>query len=146
VPSAGDTLRAAEAAAREEAAREEPARLTTSGSPGAAAALPATAVRAALADYARAIETRDLAELARAHPGMTADQRRAWKTFFAAVDHLRASLAVETLEPRGDSVHARVRGSYEYRNRRPQRAERSDVTFEAMFIRDSAGWRLRRVE
>jgi hypothetical protein len=39
-----------------------------------------------------------------------------------------------------------VRGSYEFQNRSPNRAERAPVRFRATVTRSAEGWRLRAVE
>jgi hypothetical protein len=103
-------------------------------------------VTAALADYTRAIEARDLGALRRAYPGMTAAQQRAWRSFFGSVSDVRTDLAVANLRGDGDDVLADVRGSYEFQNRAPHRAERTPVRFRATVTRGPDGWRLRTVE
>jgi serine/threonine-protein kinase len=103
-------------------------------------------VDAVLAEYARAIEARDLVALRRAYPGMTADQQRGWRTFFASVRDVRTRLAVAGVRGVGDHVVADVRGSYEFQNRSPNRAERAPVRFRATVTRSAEGWRLRAVE
>lgn len=116
------------------------------GAANRAAASTAAGIRAAVAEYANAIEARDLASLGRVYPDMTAQQRRAWATFFGSVADLRARLEVEDITTAGATAQVRVRGTYEYQNLRPHRAERSPVRFTATLARDASGWRVRTVE
>ncbi|GJG86872.1 hypothetical protein tb265_20530 [Gemmatimonadetes bacterium T265] len=110
------------------------------------AATSAAGVRAALAEYAQAIEARDLASLRRVYPGMTEEQRRAWVAFFGGVSDLHARLVVGDVTSAGGTAQARVRGTYEYQNLHPHRTERSPVSFTATLARDGSGWRVRTVE
>lgn len=117
---------------------------STVASRDAASAL--TGAQAALAEYLGAIEARDLDRLARAYPGMTEPQRRAWTTFFGSVANFRPRLVVDQLRPAGATARAHVRGAYEYENVRPRRAERLPVSFNVTLARDAGGWRVRAVE
>ncbi len=105
-----------------------------------------TGVRAAVAEYGGAIESRDLARLERVYPGMTEAQRRAWAAFFGSATDLRARLVVDEVTVTGATALARVRGTYEYENARPRRAERAAVSFTATLAREGEAWRVRAVE
>lgn len=106
----------------------------------------ASGVRAAVAEYATAIEARDLAWLRRVYPGMTEKQRSGWVAFFGSVANLHTRLVVGEITTAGATVQARVHGMYEYQNLRPHRAERLPVSFTATLTRDASGWRVRTVE
>jgi hypothetical protein len=124
-----------------------PAAGTSGEAGGTEAASRAAGVLAAVADYTSAIEARDLARLARAYPAMTEQQRRGWTTFFNSVADLRARLVVAGITTVGTTAaRAHVRGTYEYQNLRPHRAERSPVSFTVLVARDATGWRVRAVE
>lgn len=123
---------------------------TTSNTGAAATTTPearsAAGVHAAVIEYGNAVESRDLGRLARVYPGMTESQRRAWATFFGSVAGLRARLVVDEVTVAGATALARVRGTYEYENLRPRRAEHAPVSFTATLARDGTGWRVRTVE
>ena len=106
----------------------------------------AAGVRAAVAEYANAIEARDLGWLRRVYPGMTESQRQAWAVFFGSVGELRTRFVVRELTAVGETAQVQVRGTYEYQNLRPHRTERSPVSFTATLTREGPGWRVRTVE
>lgn len=99
----------------------------------------------ALALYARAIESRNLAQLRNAYPGLTSEQQRVWEEFFQSVRDLEASLSVEQLDLTGSTAEVRVEGSYRYRNPSLGRNERLPVTFRATLEREPGGWHLRSI-
>jgi serine/threonine protein kinase len=95
-----------------------------------------------IADYGRALESLDVREVRRAYPGLTAAQQQGWSEFFESVRKLKASLTVTTLKVDGVTAEATVSGLYEYENATTGRAERRPVTFRAVLVADSTGWRL----
>jgi serine/threonine protein kinase len=100
---------------------------------------PRPQIEQALERYRRAIESRDLARLGTAYPGLTADQERAWRDFFASVSDLSATLKIQELEVAGGRAEAQVTGTYEFRSGTRQTQH---VELTAIFERESAGWRL----
>lgn len=119
---------------------------TEAASTEAARSSSATDVWAAFAEYANAIEARDLARMRRVYPGMPEQQRQAWATFFGSVADLHAPLIADQITVDGATAQVRVRGTYEYQNLRPHRAERSAVRFKVTLARDASGWQIRAVE
>jgi serine/threonine protein kinase len=93
-------------------------------------------------EYARALESRDVGQVRRAYPGLTAAQQQSWKDFFASVRRLKAGLTVTAVHLAGLTAEAIVSGVYEYDNATTGRAERRQVTFRAMLLADPGGWRL----
>src|SRR6266568_326955 len=93
-------------------------------------------------DYARALESRDVAQVRRAYPGLTSGQQQSWQDFFQSVRNLKASLTVTAVHLSGLTAEAIVSGIYEYDNARTGGAERRPVTFRALLGVDSSGWRL----
>jgi serine/threonine-protein kinase len=93
-------------------------------------------------DYARALEARDVGQVRRAYPGLTSAQEQSWQDFFQSVRNLKAGLTVTAVHLSGLMAEAIVSGVYEYDNARTSRAERRPVTFRAMLVVDSGGWRL----
>jgi len=99
-------------------------------------------VGAEIAAYARALGTRDLGEVRRAYPGLSASQRNAWRDFFQGVRKLQTILRVTAVEFKGDTAEAEVSGVYDFVNNTSGRPDRQTVTFRATLVQDSTGWRL----
>jgi serine/threonine-protein kinase len=97
------------------------------------------AIERVLENYRRAIESRDLAQLRAAYPGLTAEQERAWRDFFGSITHITATLTVRSLETAGDQAQARIAVTYEYRARANQ-TQNLDLT-AALALRPS-GWQI----
>jgi serine/threonine-protein kinase len=135
--------------------RPEPPRPTVSEPPAGSAAAPTpapvaiapspavtrAAISSIIASYARAIESRDIAELRRAYPGMTADQRRAFEDFFRSTRSLRAVLAVSDLQVDDPTAEARLTGTYEYVTTAGN-TEHRPVSFRATLRREGEAWKL----
>src|SRR6202165_2686575 len=136
----------------ERLARARAARVSARGRAGEPAAPPPAArppadprreIERVIADYAQALESRDLDQVRRVYPGLTAAQQQGWKDFFESVRGLKARLAVTALTIAGDTADVSVGGAYEYENVTTGRSERRPVTFRAILVADAAGWRLR---
>ncbi len=93
-------------------------------------------------DYARALESRDVGQVRRAYPGLTSPQQQSWQDFFQSVRNLKAGLTVTAVRLSGLTAETVVSGVYEYDNATTGRAERRPVTFRAILLVDSSGWRL----
>ncbi len=91
--------------------------------------------------YARAIESRDLAELRRVYPAMTGDQASAFGEFFKSTRTLRAALAVKSSRVDGNRGTARVAGTYEFTTT-AGRSQQQQVTFDVDLRRDGGSWKL----
>jgi serine/threonine-protein kinase len=102
---------------------------------------PPAEIAAVVTAYARALESRDIAELRRVFPGMTASQQRAFEDFFRATRSLRASLTASDLTVSGATATARLVGTYDYVTS-DGTSERRAVSFQAAFRRDDGAWRL----
>src|SRR5216117_4035630 len=136
----------AERQSRARAARDTQARRAAEP-PAAPAATPAPVdprpdIQRVIDDYARALESRDVAQVRRAYPGLTSGQQQSWQDFFQSVRNLKASLSVTAVRLSGLTAEAIVSGIYEYDNARTGGAERRPVTFRALLGVDSSGWRL----
>jgi serine/threonine protein kinase len=105
---------------------------------------PRPAITAIVNDYARAIGTRQVAEIRRIYAGMTTLQQSQWESFFGAVRSIQAALDIASLSVDGNTAVARVTGGYEFISR-TGRAERQPASFEATFERDGDRWVMRRV-
>jgi len=142
----------AERAARSRGARDtEPRRVAESPPPAPppapvpvapVAADPRPDIQSVVADYAVALESRDIGQVRHAYPGLTATQQGSWQTFFDRVRNLKANLSVASMSVADASAEATVSGVYEYDNASTGRAERRPVTFHATLARDANGWRI----
>ncbi|HYL21262.1 MAG TPA: protein kinase [Gemmatimonadales bacterium] len=136
----------AERAARSRAVRDTP-QPRPPEQPAAPAARPVPVdprpdIQRAIDDYARALESRDVDQVRRAYPGLTTAQQQSWKGFFESVRNLKAGLKVTAVTFAGVTAEAIVSGVYEYDNASSGRTERRPVTFRALLVVDSTGWRL----
>jgi serine/threonine-protein kinase len=102
---------------------------------------PSVEIEAIVATYARAIESRDVAEVRRAYPGATQAQLKGFEDFFKTVRSMRVSFSIGSLDVQGDAADARLSGAYDYVTN-AGKTERQPVNIQASFRRDGAGWRL----
>ena len=92
--------------------------------------------------YTAALESRDVEQVRRAYPGLTAAQQESWRGFFDRVRNLKANLSVASLSVAGATADAVVTGVYEYDNASTGRGERRPVTFRVTLTSDTIGWRI----
>src|SRR5262245_56350658 len=102
---------------------------------------PAVEIEAALTNYERAIDSRDLAELRRAYPGMTSAQSKGWEDFFKTLRSIHATLTASGLDVRGDAADARVSATYDYVTT-AGKSMRGQDSLQASFRREGGAWRL----
>ena len=102
---------------------------------------PAADISAAVAAYARALESRDVGTVRRAYPGITPTQAKGWEQFFGTLHSLRVSLGVSGLDVSGSSADAKLVGTYDYVTA-GGKAEQQPVAFQAAFVREGTAWRL----
>jgi serine/threonine-protein kinase len=102
---------------------------------------PADEIAALVAEYARAIEARDLPAIRALYPSITDQQQRGFRSFFNVVKSLRATLAPGSTTVDGATASARITGTYDYTNA-AGKAERQAVSFNATFRRDGGRWRI----
>jgi serine/threonine protein kinase len=100
-----------------------------------------TEIEVAVAAYARAIESRDVAEVRRAYPGITGAQAMGFDQFFSSVRTLKATFSLSSLDVSGSTAEGRLAGNYEYVTT-AGKAEHQPVAFQATFRRDATGWKL----
>jgi len=105
---------------------------------------PRTAATAIVNAYARAIAARDVDQLKRVYPGMTASQQSAWVSFFSSVRTMTANLQIDSFTASADSAVAQITGAYEYVSRAGRNA-RQPAAFQATFHKDGERWRLQTV-
>ncbi len=131
VATAGDTERPSVAPAPPPAPPAPPA-----------SADPRAQIEASIAAFARALESREIGQVRRAYPGLSAQQQHVWEDFFKAVRNLKANLSVGNVDVKDNTAEAIVSGVYEFDNATTGRLERTRVTFRASFVSDAGAWRL----
>jgi hypothetical protein len=103
---------------------------------------PRPAIESVVAEYARAIGSRDVAAIRRVYPGLTTAQQQAWEQFFESVETVKASFSIAQLDLSDGTAEASVVGTYDYVNTRSGRAEHRPVSFRATLRREGAAWRI----
>ena len=103
---------------------------------------PRAEIQSLIGDYARALESRDLAEIRRVYPGLTSAEQATFSQFFESVSELKAGLTINRLIIAGGSADAFVSGVYEYRDTKTGRSRRDTTSFRATLLQDSTGWHL----
>ena len=98
-------------------------------------------IQAAVQAYARAIDSRDIAELRRANPGLTDDQQHSFDLFFRNVRTLHTSLAVLSSTVNGNTAEAQLSGTYDYETADGQ-SHHQQERFVATLHRDGGAWKL----
>jgi len=101
-----------------------------------------TAIAEAIGTFARALESRDMAAVRRAFPGMTQEQERGFAGSITSMQ--RATLDVGQIEESGDVATASVSGEYAFVE--GGRRYATPVTFRATFERQGGAWRFMRMQ
>jgi len=95
-----------------------PAQESAAGAPPASGARqpadPRPALEALVAAYARAIESRSVAEIRRVYPRLTDTQQQSWEQFFQAAHKVSAELGVSSLDVNGSTADLAVTGTLAY--------------------------------
>ncbi|MEO6445484.1 MAG: serine/threonine-protein kinase [Gemmatimonadaceae bacterium] len=116
-----------------------------SANAAASAAVSAAATEAQLtqliADYARAIESRDVARIRDVYPAITSEQSQRFEQFFRAVRSVRAVLAGARPDITGTTATSRVTGTYEFVEQSGS-TKLQTVVFNVSFRRDGTRWRI----
>jgi serine/threonine-protein kinase len=105
---------------------------------------PRPAIAGIVGAYARAIGTREVAEVRRVYPDMTPAQQEAWESFFSSVRSMTATFDIASLNVDGATAVAHLTGVYEYVTR-TGRSERQAVSLNATLVREGEGWRIRSI-
>jgi hypothetical protein len=104
---------------------------------------PAPEIRAVLQRYAQALASRDIAQLRRAYPGLTAEEERRWRDVFDATEAVTATLTVGTPTVSGDSASVAVAAAYGFDFKRGVSGDRAPhATYRATLRREQGEWRL----
>jgi len=141
----------AERAARSRGARDtEPRRVAEPPPPAPLPVAPVAAdprpdAEKMIADYAAALESRDIARVRRVYLGLSAAQEGSWRTFFDRVRNLKVTLSVvgsSAADASANAFDVFVEGVYTFDNVSTGRPERRLVTFQATLARDATGWHI----
>src|SRR5713226_2122207 len=103
---------------------------------------PRAEIKALIAAYARALESRDLNEVRRVYPGLTTKEQQAFRDFFETDQELAATLSINRLVITGASADAIVSAIYDYVDGKTGRHKRDATAFRASLVQDSTGWHL----
>ena len=106
---------------------------------------PRLEIQRVVTDYAGAIESRDIGNIRRVYPGMTAGQERGWQQFFQVAREVKAQLDLNQLVTLGATANARITGSYTYLNSSTGSTEHQPVSFQATLRKTESGWRISEV-
>ena len=102
---------------------------------------PSGEIAGLVADYAKALESRDVSALRRVYPDLSASQVRNFEDFFRNIRMLRTTLAMTNLQIDGATAEARLAGAYDFVTSTGQ-SEHQPVALNAVFRKDSGGWRI----
>jgi serine/threonine-protein kinase len=94
-----------------------------------------------VAQYARAIEARDLGGIKALYPLMSDAQERGFRDFFENVRTLNVTLSLGTLGVDGNSATAPITGAYDYTDR-SGKVQHQTLAFRAAFRREGTRWRI----
>ncbi|MEO5818513.1 MAG: serine/threonine-protein kinase [Gemmatimonadaceae bacterium] len=108
--------------------------------PAQPASNPSAEIAAIVAQYAKAIEARDVGELKRLYPGMSASQANAFDDFFKSVRSVRAVFSVSGLQVDGSTADAKLNGTYDFVTS-SGRNEHQPLTLQASLRKDGGTWR-----
>ncbi|MDB4892886.1 MAG: protein kinase [Gemmatimonadetes bacterium] len=108
--------------------------------PSQPASNPSAEIAGVVAQYARAIESRDVGELKRLYPAMSASQANAFEEFFKSVRSVRASFSVSGLQVDGSTADAKLSGTYDFVTSNG-RNEHQPLTLQASLRKDGSSWR-----
>jgi hypothetical protein len=113
--------------------------------PSVAASDAAREIPALIADWASALESRDLAQLRALYPSITPQQAERFDQFFRAVRSLKASLNAGAPDVNGNTGSTRVTGTYQFVDL-TGKEQRQPVSFMATVHREGAVWRIRAIQ
>jgi serine/threonine-protein kinase len=115
---------------------------TRPAAPPAPAPDPSPQIGALFDAYAAAVETRRVANIRQAYPGLKPGQAKEWEQFFSAVDDIEVKLQMTRLDVHGDTGEASLSGVYIFTDPATRRPRRDSVSLLATLRRDARGWRI----
>jgi hypothetical protein len=95
-----------------------------------------------IAEFERAIESRQVASLLRAYPGLTADEQGEYEQLFREASRIRLVLNVERVRIDGPSAEVRIKGKRFIVLRRTGERQAGDFDHKAHLAYGPTGWRI----
>ena len=114
--------------------------LQVPSAPSVPAINPSAEIAGVVSQYAKAIESRDIAEMKRLYPGMSPAQASSFEDFFRSVSNLRVAFSVSNTQVDGPSADTRLSGSYDFVASNG-RAEHQPLALQAVLRKDGGAWR-----
>jgi hypothetical protein len=99
-------------------------------------------VRAAIQDYARAIEQRDIGAIRSVYTGISSSEQAIWERFFRDARRINVSFQVSGVEVNGNSAQARLSGTYDYQNTEGRQQPTLRVSYNATLRHDGSAWHI----
>jgi serine/threonine protein kinase len=96
--------------------------------------------------YARSLESRNVAQVRRAYPGMNVRQEEGMRRLFLRAQDLRVTLELTDVRLQGDAAEGRVKGDYAYTSPTTHVTEHQPVFHRVAFERSLQGWILTAIE
>jgi len=106
---------------------------------------PSDAITAVVQQYARALQSGQVAEVRRVYPTLPRNQADAVQAL-GSYDQLQVDLHVDALDVQGDDATATVTGEYRFYSRENHRNERLPVRVRMSLQNGANGWRIRGVQ
>ena len=107
---------------------------------------PSPRIRGLFAQYAAAIETRSVAAIRQAYPGLTDKQAGDWTQFFKAVNDVKVALQMTRLDVRNDAGDVELAGVYVFTDPGTRRTREDSVNLHSTVRRDGRGaWHIESV-
>ena len=99
-------------------------------------------IKRRITEFERAIESRQLASLLRAYPGLSADEQREYEQLFREASRVRLKLNVERIKIDGPSAEVRIRGTRFIVLRKTGERQTGDFNRKALLAYGPTGWRI----
>lgn len=110
--------------------------------PPAAPAPSAAGVRAAIQDYARAIEQSDIGAIRSVYTRISSSEQASWERFFRGARHINVSFQASGVEVNGSSAQARLSGTVDYQNAEGRTQPTLRVSYNATLRHDGSAWHI----
>ena len=99
-----------------------------------------TAIDELIANYARALESRDVAQVRRAYPNISSEQADGLAITFQLMEELQTDLRVVSVDETGNEATAEVTGTWTFNNTASRRQDKLPQVMRATFERGPNGW------
>jgi hypothetical protein len=96
-------------------------------------------INAAMARFARALESRDLGTLRQAYPGITASERDTWTGFFRSAESIRARFTAQDFQVMPGGVDVNAVGKLTFYKRDTRQQTENAVTFRVLLTQARGG-------